>query len=252
VRCFLDDAVDGVVADEDVGGVSDAIRVEVVDLREACAVLRGGKFSCWRHGDAAARSVGTPEAVVGAFVLQGDVCIIGASGRMFCDEHRTVWSRSEAQWTDPFDDMEDARCTAWSSGDVECVLQAKGSTWRSTGSRQSDTMSAPDRFVDAGQQRLALGVGHGFRCELLLDRGVRCHGDNTRLVLGSRDARATDIALEQLRDVQELQVADELSCTRHVDDRVFCWGRNDRGQIGRNPSLPTWLPEPTLAELPLR
>lgn len=82
-------------------------------------------------------------------------------------------------------------------------------------------MSAPDRFVDAGHQRLVRSVGYGFRCELLLDRGVRCHGDNTKLVLGSRDARATDIALEQLRDVQELQVADELSCTRHVDDRVF-------------------------------
>jgi len=100
--------------------------------------------------------------------------------------------------------------------------------------------------------------GNGGRhfCALVKDGTVRCWGRDTMYIEPAPDggASTSDGALGRgvpvsagegatpapvvgLRDVTQISVGPNLgTCARTSDGAVFCWGRNDHGQLGRAPA----------------
>lgn len=247
VRCHVASA-DGPGVDHDVSTLVDAVRVEPIRGDEACALRRDGTLACWR-GREAPRMFAGPGIVVDVFGMtdENELCVIEASGRLFCTKWVPVLGDPEGtvEWSDPFADVERAACIRWDDDHVECLLHANGEQYTSDGGRR--LMSAPSRVVGSADVPLARAPGRGYRCDLTTDSGVVCTGSNAPTVLGSADARASRVALPQLKDVQELRVGTQLACALQRDGGVHCWGNNERGAIVPSGSVaaPKWLAVPT-------
>ncbi len=83
----------------------------------------------------------------------------------------------------------------------------------------------------------ALAAGAGHSCALTASGGVRCWGDNTYGQLGddSTTQRLTPVAVVGLPDgsiVTALAAGNNHTCALLSDGRVYCWGRNNNGQLG--------------------
>jgi len=112
------------------------------------------------------------------------------------------------------------------------------------------------------------GTGGEHVCGLLADGTVRCWGRDTRAraepspdggtpeadgALGrgrpvSALEGATPAPVVGLQDVTQISVGSNLgTCALTSDGSVYCWGRNEFGQLGRPPSEPS-LPIPTRVE----
>jgi alpha-tubulin suppressor-like RCC1 family protein len=82
---------------------------------------------------------------------------------------------------------------------------------------------------------VALGGGWRHTC-LLLDNGeVRCWGDNIHLQLGvpfDDQPRLTPVAINGLPSADVLAVGRNHGCVVARDGTLWCWGRNDAGQLG--------------------
>ncbi len=86
---------------------------------------------------------------------------------------------------------------------------------------------------DAPATEVALGGAHGCRVD---DGALRCWGANERGQLGlgtagGEELRARPVALEE--PVAQLVTAEVSTCARTVTGRVWCWGDNGGGQLGR-------------------
>jgi alpha-tubulin suppressor-like RCC1 family protein len=91
------------------------------------------------------------------------------------------------------------------------------------------TMSA------AAAGAVGLGLGGWRSCAVLADRTVRCWGQNPgglSLPGEPRDESATPTPIAGLRDVEQLAVGWDHTCARVKGGTVWCWGANDRGQLG--------------------
>jgi Regulator of chromosome condensation (RCC1) repeat len=111
------------------------------------------------------------------------------------------------------------------------------------------------------------GNGGHHVCGLVHDGTVRCWGRDTieppesidggppvgegalgRGVSVSGTDAATPVAVLGLSNVTQISVGPNLgTCARTAEGAVYCWGRNDFGQLGRDPSERT-LPLPTRVE----
>lgn len=159
-----------------------------------------------------------------------------------------------------------------------------GSDATPTGPEVSSDASAADQEVpDAGRpdvqlaSRLAVacaqepcyvavsGTGSEHVCGLVDDGTVRCWGRDSRVRTAQSDAGetqadgalgrghsvsvlegATPAEVVGLHDVTQLSVGRNLgTCALTSDGSVYCWGRNEFGQLGR-PSSEQQLPTPTL------
>lgn len=100
------------------------------------------------------------------------------------------------------------------------------------------------------QNLVSIGVGNNHSCALTVNSQVYCWGSN---VLG-QSGRAggnqsapmsidTDGALNN-RSVQRLDVGGNRGCVA-ADQRNFCWGLNDRGQIGDGTTINRFTPTPS-------
>lgn len=83
----------------------------------------------------------------------------------------------------------------------------------------------------------ALAAGAGHSCAITASGGVRCWGDNTFGQLGddSTEQRRTPVAVVGLPDgsiVTALAAGNTHTCALLVDGSVYCWGRNNNGQLG--------------------
>jgi Regulator of chromosome condensation (RCC1) repeat len=95
--------------------------------------------------------------------------------------------------------------------------------------------------------RAISGNGGRHLCALLEDKSVRCWGRNTMDELESDGALgrggevsalegATPAPVVGLPAVDRLRVGPNSgTCARTVDGQVYCWGRNDFGQLGQSP-----------------
>ena len=83
----------------------------------------------------------------------------------------------------------------------------------------------------------ALAAGAGHSCAMTASGGVRCWGDNTYGQLGdnSTEQRLTAVAVVGLPDgsiVTALTAGNNHTCALLADGSVYCWGRNNNGQLG--------------------
>jgi alpha-tubulin suppressor-like RCC1 family protein len=92
------------------------------------------------------------------------------------------------------------------------------------------TIAGFDRVVQIGY-----GSNHG--CALLEDGTVRCIGSDALGQLAFGGTRAKDSATAEtvagLADAVQIGVGGMFSCALRKDGTVWCWGRNDAGQLGR-------------------
>ncbi len=91
-------------------------------------------------------------------------------------------------------------------------------------------------------------TGTAFACARLLDGSVQCWGDNSAGQLGDGSTamfRPTPSSVPGLAGVVQLTAARRHVCARTEVGEIYCWGLNDRGQIGDgtivNRSTPTRL-----------
>ena len=81
---------------------------------------------------------------------------------------------------------------------------------------------------------LATGLVHA--CARHDDGAVSCWGDNSQQQLGVADGNAGNrnmpIKLGTIESVAELAAGTRHTCARRTDGSLWCWGRNNLGQIG--------------------
>lgn len=90
----------------------------------------------------------------------------------------------------------------------------------------------------------SVAAGWDFACVLLADGRVRCFGDDRHGQLGTAATRPRQWtpapAVPGLAGVVQLAAGYDHTCARTSARRVYCWGNNATGQLGRSPrSLPS-------------
>lgn len=110
---------------------------------------------------------------------------------------------------------------------------------------------APSLFAVFDVPVVTVDGGWRSSCLLLDDGEVRCWGENNHLQLGQPGMEATyskPLVVEGLPPIETLSMGRNHSCVVDHEQRVWCWGRNDFGQLGRgsdgppekNPDLVIW------------
>ena len=124
--------------------------------------------------------------------------------------------------------------------EFECALRANGTAWCWG---NGYPMAATQIMTTAGppvSDLVEIGLGDDFACGRTSSGGVMCWGSNGRGQLGDGTTTARQTAAAVLvapagapfADATDLHVGRRQACARKSDQSVWCWGRNDQGQIG--------------------
>jgi alpha-tubulin suppressor-like RCC1 family protein len=121
---------------------------------------------------------------------------------------------------------------AWSNlGRVTC--------WGEGGSGQlgdgtGNTRSTPKKIDGlSGVVQVIAGANHA--CARHRDGTISCWGDNTYQQVGDGgmpNGRSTPVKLPMLSQIKTLAAGGRQTCAVRMDGALFCWGRNDHGQVG--------------------
>lgn len=121
-----------------------------------------------------------------------------------------------------------------------CALDGDGQTIRCWGNLLwTDPIVRPpspqilDRLSDATVERL--DSGWRYSCLRASDASVRCWGLNHDLQMGAPSSvfiHDRPMRVDGLPPVDRLAVGRNHSCVLTADREVWCWGRNDAGQLG--------------------
>ncbi|UQA60910.1 RCC1 domain-containing protein [Polyangium aurulentum] len=189
-------------------GVSDAVAI-ATGAEHSCAVLASGTVSCWGHngykqlGDnSSVQSNATPVAVSGL----SDAIAIDAGSY--------------------------STCVLRASGNVSC--------WGNNGLGQlgdgTMTTRATPVAVSGVSNATAIARGSSHGCALLADGTVVCWGSNSYgqlgLGVGSAAYATTPQAVPGLANIVAIGAGTFHTCAVRDDGAAFCWGLDDRQQIG--------------------
>ncbi|MBX3228912.1 MAG: hypothetical protein KIT84_41725 [Labilithrix sp.] len=233
VRCWGDNGAGQIGDGEPFGGtrenvlrpksvpnVSDAIAI-ASGLAHTCIVRKGGAVSCWG---------------VNSFGQLGD----------------GTTNRSSA----PVDVIGITNAVAVSGGNsTTCALLADKtiSCWGYNGSGNlgdgTKTSSSRPVKVKGVSNAKAVAAAADHTCALVGDGDVVCWGSNAtgQLGIGSDDAGAGIGPVKlSLSDVTQVVAAAKFACALEASGRVYCWGANDKGQLGNGAASPEPNPSPIL------
>ena len=117
-------------------------------------------------------------------------------------------------------------------------------------SASSDCLAAPGaaRVCSTGYCRSILVLGQGastHECVVLSDHTVRCWGENQDGQLGAGDSKlhilpppsVLNETGDVLGDVVDVTLGWGHTCALTSKGEVYCWGKNDRGQLGLGDSV---------------
>jgi alpha-tubulin suppressor-like RCC1 family protein len=209
-----------------------------------CALRASGELYCW--GDPADGRLGqdaslTPPGPSGSFGVGFDPYlsrVFGPDERLF----RTVGCG--AAHACAIDDL--GRLSCWGRNDA---LQ--------TGVDTGPLVPVPMLTEGGGfWKSVAVGVDHS--CGLQQDNSLHCWGSNRSGQLGitptepegeplSVQGSVLPVLVGTRRDWKSAEASDGFTCARGDDDFLYCWGRNDAGQLGNGNLTPTSLPSPVPA-----
>lgn len=222
-----------------------------------CVLAKSGKTHCWGTNSAGQLGAGfssltdslQPELVLGveakALVAGWDhTCAVQSSGKLVCwgtgDELGAgVAVESSAL---PLDVKLGAVRFAASGVNHVCAVTEDGALWcwgwgadgqLGVDTEPDTTLTTPVMLPLTGVTQLALGFQHS--CALDAAGAVRCFGQNSRGQLGvgaqlQKSAKALPVSLPE--PALELAAGWDHTCALGVSGRLYCWGANDRGQLG--------------------
>lgn len=191
-----------------------------VGFRHACAVLSDGSVRCW--GDNANSQLGNSSVGGASF---RPVAVVGLSGAI------QIGSGG------------DHTCAVLNDNTVRCWGQ-NGLGQLGTGSSSAPT-PAPTKVVGvSGATSVATSTTHS--CAVVSGGKVTCWGDANKLGNGySLSQPSSAVTLPGLSGVGSISVGDASSCAA-TSLGVWCWGGNQMGQLGMDPSATMEAYTPTM------
>jgi alpha-tubulin suppressor-like RCC1 family protein len=110
------------------------------------------------------------------------------------------------------------------------------------------TVPAQITLPGGGPTFLAVGVDHN--CMIARDGTVWCWGlnDHGQLGDGTTTSRSTPVQVMGLPSVNGISVSPSggFSCVSSISSSAYCWGRNDRGQLGDGTTTDRSVPVPVI------
>lgn len=190
-------------------GLPESVTALAVGGSHTCALLQAGGVACWGRnlsgqlGNGANLDQKTPVTVVG---LGGLVAALAAGANH--------------------------TCALLQSGAVQCWGD---NTNGQLGDGSTTARNVPTAVTGLAGPVKAIATGSDHTCAILTDGRVQCWGDNARGQLGdgSREDRTSPVLVSNLRDVIATVAAGRFhTCALAIDGDLWCWGTNNRGQLG--------------------
>ncbi|HEU0012542.1 MAG TPA: hypothetical protein VFQ45_02625, partial [Longimicrobium sp.] len=270
-------------------GVAGGVRGTAAGRHHACAAAASGQVACWgangsgqlgTPSTAACGTPATPCAPLPAVVPGTGAAVFAAAAATYTcalgqDERAACWG--VLPWRDgtPVSPQPTAPLlllTRLATGaDHACGLTPAGFAycWGMGGWGQLGTDRVAVRCggvpctpvpvpVEGGILFSQIAAGDGFTCGLATNERIYCWGRNDR---GQRGAPAGSAAcggqpcetiprpVEGLHRFSALGTGAAHACAVTPQGRLYCWGRNDQGQLGVGDRLDRSLPTPVLAPL---
>ncbi len=233
-----------------------------------CAVLENGDLMCWGRNDYGQLGVGqtsasaAPARVMTSLAADGMVevelggfhtCARQRIGRLWC------WGRDH-DWQLGFMDQVDRSLPEVVSDEAEFsgVIDAAAGTWHSCGISADGTLwcwgedaewrlglgtagrsdgadiMVPTKVLSA-QRWKAIDAGHRHSCAIDAAGSLWCFGTSVDGETGVRAAQSTPYSPPvELADGpwESIALGTSYSCGVRSGGALYCWGRNDQGQLG--------------------
>jgi alpha-tubulin suppressor-like RCC1 family protein len=111
----------------------------------------------------------------------------------------------------------------------------------------------PSPLGISNQQQLTLGVGVTHTCTIMGDGTLWCWGHNEygQLGDGTTTNQPLPVQVTGLTGVTQVAVSakGQFTCATDASFKIYCWGRNDRGQLGDGTTVSRSVPAPVLGGL---
>lgn len=244
----------------DVATLQSGVQAVVANGGHSCALLSSGAVHCWgsnqagQLGDGGTSERRVPVAVQGllesvtALAVGGShTCALLQSGNVAC------WGRNgsgqlgngtnlDQKTPVPVTGLGGLVMALVAGANHTCALLQTGAVqcWGDNTNGQLGDQTTTVRNVPTTVNSLAGAVkaivaGSDHTCAILTDGRVQCWGDNARGQLGdgSREDRTSPVLVSNLRDVIATVAAGRFhTCALAMDGDLYCWGSNNRGQLG--------------------
>ena len=207
----------GVTADEvDIqvcytgGGVPAAVDSFSAGADHSCLLLLDGTAQCWGEGDGGRLGTGTeddqtsPTDVAGLLVFAGVSAAPGHS------------------------------CGVTTDGDVYCWGTESQCSFGDD-SNDDQYLEPTKEVVNIGTRVIRVGAGLNHGCAIIEDGTVNCWGDDSNGQLGNGNPKNDSCAPDEVKNLEsviDLSVGYEYSCAVVQGGGGYCWGYNNKGQLG--------------------
>ncbi len=203
----------------------------------SCALLGGGAVKCWGQNDSGQLGRGTTTAVgVSAAQMVDALTAIDLGTGLVAVELAAGASHA---------------CARFDNGSMKCWGRNQvGQLGVGDTANRGDAMGEMGDalpFVDLGPGATVrqIAAGSNFTCAWLVGDTIKCWGANNAGQLGQGDTRARGGSVNEMgtslpaltllpagMSPVVLSAGGEFSCATLADQRAYCWGRNNLGQLG--------------------
>ena len=245
----------------DAGGhVLGGVKAIGLGFSYGCALLASGSVACWGDNYSGTLGNGAPlpgqsqfhavtvvglSSVASLAVGAGHACAVLASGSMQCwgaGGHGELGPAATTDVSHPVAVTGVTGVTEATSGSFEtCARTVSGlSCW---GYNASYSLGRPTSVSEPNPPGAVVGnftgglveTGSGYACALLANRTVQCWGADDLGQLGNGAAVNSGpgrVTVSGLSTVFALSAGTNHACAIVIGGQVYCWGSNERGQIG--------------------
>src|SRR5690554_7089651 len=240
---------------------STAVDVNVADLQGvkainvgntySCALLEAGDIKCWGKipsGFSANNLLElTNKKPSQLATASAHACVVTEDNQVQCwgDSSKLGHSESEATEVTGIDNAlfvsskGSHSCALLNNGRVRCWgSNLRGQIGNGDGGSITSTVTIPSKNVINLSQVVSLSSGENYNCAVTKLGQVKCWGNNDNGQLGFTSTGSykqqfyPQVAASGISTAEEVSVSQNHSCARLKNDDVYCWGKNDRGQLG--------------------
>jgi len=254
-----------------VSGLDSGVLAIAVGTHRSCARMWSGELWCWGYngdgllGDGTTgdrlvpvQIVGLGSGVVSVTLGLFHSCVVTSVGEALC------WGKNDNGQLGDVSTVDrpiptpvyglSSGVVAVAAGDSHtCVLKSTGGVacWgdNSVGQVGDDTYASkryvptPVKNLDSGV--IAMSVGSGHTCVLTTVGGALCWGFNSRGQLGVEnpgEKRVPTQVVGMESGVLAISAGGGHTCASTSGKDAWCWGFNNRGQLGNGTVVDSWVP----------